>query len=94
MYDLVAESPYWAAAATAGLLAWMVYYHKVVVAPPVLHVKRGGRFENFLSQTLPILKEQYWPTFWCVESRLQTVLASFVRATIPDIKYRREVSEC
>jgi abhydrolase domain-containing protein 1/3 len=38
------------------------------------------------------LEHKFWPTFWCVESRAQTVFASLLRSNnIPDIDYRREV---
>jgi len=35
---------------------------------------------------------KFWPTFWCVESRAQTVFASILRSQImPNINYRRFV---
>ncbi|XP_063220007.1 phospholipase ABHD3 isoform X2 [Bacillus rossius redtenbacheri] len=41
---------------------------------------------------MPVLNEKFWPTLWCVESRLQTVLAGFLRSTVlPHVKYRREL---
>lgn len=52
----------------------------------------NAHFQRLLRRELPILQEDYAPTFWCFESRLQTVLSSFIRATLPHIKYRREVS--
>ena len=88
--SLVAEYP--VVAATGALLVGVfIYYHKVVVRPVLLHAKEGGRLELFLRRHLPILKERYWPTFWCFESRMQTVLASMTRRMIPYIYYRREV---
>jgi hypothetical protein len=75
----------------AYFLTDQVYYQLVVIRPVILHSKPNSRFEAFLLQALPILNEHYWPTFWCFESRLQTILASLVRSTIPDIRYRREV---
>ena len=48
-------------------------------------------FQKFLKKNLPILSENYLPTFWCFEARMQTVLASFLRRTLPNINYRREV---
>ena len=48
-------------------------------------------FQKFLKTNLPILSENYLPTFWCFEARMQTVLASFLRRTLPNINYRREV---
>jgi hypothetical protein len=70
-----------------------VYYQLVVIRPVILHCKPNSRYQAFLRQALPILNENYWPTFWCFESRLQTILASIVRSTLPDIRYRREVSK-
>lgn len=35
---------------------------------------------------------KFWPTFWCVESRAQTVFASLVRqGVLPMLNYRREM---
>lgn len=35
---------------------------------------------------------KFWPTFWCVESRAQTVLASLWRQQVlPTLDYRREI---
>ncbi|XP_043276395.1 phospholipase ABHD3 isoform X2 [Venturia canescens] len=39
-----------------------------------------------------IVKNKYWPTLWCFESRAQTVLASLLRSRIlPHVQYRREI---
>ena len=62
----------------------------VVVRPVILHYNLTSRFGQFL-QTLPITNEHYKPTFWCFESRIQTIFASILRRTIPQIKYKREV---
>lgn len=41
---------------------------------------------------VPMLETKFWPTFWCVESRAQTVFASLLRQQVlPDITYRREM---
>ena len=81
----------WPMAAGAFLVGMFVYYRKVVVRPVVLHAKEGGKLDDFLRRHLEIIKDKYWPTFWCFESRLQTVLASMTRRMIPFIYYRREV---
>ena len=80
-----------AAAAGVFLVGMFVYYRKVVVRPVLLHAKEGGKLGQFLRKHLEIVKDKYWPTFWCFESRLQTVLASMTRRMIPYIYYRREV---
>ena len=39
-----------------------------------------------------MLREEYFPTIWCWESRLQSLVSTFVRSLlISDIKYRRQV---
>ena len=39
-----------------------------------------------------MVREEYFPTFWCWESRLQSLVSTFVRnLLISDIKYRRQV---
>ena len=68
-----------------------IYYRLVVVKPSRLHCKQNSFYHKFLDGHLPILKEEYFPTFWCFESRMQTILASILRRTLPDINYRREV---
>lgn len=38
------------------------------------------------------MENKFWPTFWCVESRAQTVFASIIRSKIiPNLNYDREV---
>ncbi|CAB3227424.1 unnamed protein product [Arctia plantaginis] len=70
---------------------YITYYLVEVVKKPIL-VCREGEFRQFLVQKVPLLSEHYWPTPWCVESRLQTVLGSVLRSRLlPPVKYRREV---
>ena len=88
---MLSQTVTWPLAAGAFLVGMFVYYRKVVVRPVALHAKEGGKLEHFLRRHLEILKDKYWPTFWCFESRLQTVLASMTRRMIPYIYYRREV---
>jgi hypothetical protein len=93
---LVAEvlnSPIWSATGIF-FVGMVVYYHKVVVRPVVLHARKGGKFDGFLRRHLDVLRHNYWPTFWCFEPRMQTVLASITRKLlIPDIVYKREVRQ-
>jgi len=67
-----------------------IYYRTYVVRMPTLYCQQGTIFHNLLDR-MAIIKEEYRPTFWCWEPRLQTMLASVVRHTIADIKYAREV---
>lgn len=39
-----------------------------------------------------MLQMKFWPTFWCVESRAQTIFASVLRQNVlPPLEYRREL---
>lgn len=73
-----------------SLLALFIYYRNTVVHRPVLHSNPDSVVHRLLSG-LPLLQEEYWPTFWCWEPRLQTVMASLLRSTLPPIDYSREV---
>ena len=44
------------------------------------------RFSKFLDVYVPIVREKYWPTIWCFESRAMTIIRSFLESS-PDIKY-------
>lgn len=56
---------------------------------PILAAKEGP-FRRYLLKNIPILDLKYWPTFWCIESRAQTVFASFLRASVlPTLDYQR-----
>lgn len=51
-----------------------------------------GPFAQFLRDHVPTLSTKFWPTFWCVESRAQTILGSIIRASIlPAVTYEREI---
>jgi len=71
-------------------ISFYIYYRKNVVGKPELHCRTGTKL-HYLLQKLQVIKEEYRPTFWCYEPRLQTILASLVRHTLPDISYTREV---
>lgn len=55
---------------------------------PILAAK-DGPFKNYLLKYVDI-SAKFWPTIWCVESRAQTVFASFLRASVlGSIDYKR-----
>lgn len=59
---------------------------------PILAINKSTPFKKFLMGNVPILDQHFWPTFWCVESRAQTVFASILRSQVlPRINYRREL---
>lgn len=58
---------------------------------PILAIA-DGPFKPYLLRYVPTLELKFWPTFWCVESRAQTVFASLLRTQVlPELKYRREL---
>ncbi|CAK1601516.1 unnamed protein product [Parnassius mnemosyne] len=70
---------------------YITYYLVEVVKKPML-ICRKGEFRQLLEDHVPILNEYYWPTIWCFESRLQTVLGSVLRSLfLPPLQFRREV---
>ncbi|XP_068626380.1 phospholipase ABHD3 [Battus philenor] len=70
---------------------YLTYYLVEAVKKPIL-ICRKGEFRQLLEERVPILSEYYWPTPWCVESRLQTVLGSVLRSLLlPPLRFRREV---
>ena len=75
---------------TFVLTVTYIYYTLRVVAKPTLHCKKNTVLHK-LVDSLPVIQEEYRPTFWCWEPRLQSMVASFIRQTIPDILYKREV---
>ncbi|XP_034253044.1 protein ABHD1 [Thrips palmi] len=70
---------------------YVIYYICEVAKVPQLACA-PGEFRSFLEQKVPILKERFWPTIWCIESRAQTVLANVFRERLmKQVHYRREV---
>lgn len=52
----------------------------------------AGQLRAALEAHVALLREPYWPTPWCVEARLQTVLGSLLRSHwLPRLTFRREV---
>jgi len=77
--------------AIIALVSLYVYYQILVIRPVNLHCKSSSPFTKLLKKHMPILTENYKPTIWCFEARLQTVFASLMRRTIPKIEYKREI---
>ncbi|XP_017486191.1 PREDICTED: phospholipase ABHD3-like [Rhagoletis zephyria] len=90
LYDYLSNIPGWHVL-SFGLTAYVAYYLILVVKRPTF-VCADGPLKNFLLQEIPTLNTKFWPTFWCLDSRAQTVFASVLRSkTIPDITYKREI---
>ncbi|XP_017866835.1 PREDICTED: phospholipase ABHD3 isoform X1 [Drosophila arizonae] len=74
-----------------AVFAYVIYYLIQVVKRPIIACA-DGPFKQYLIKKMPTLENKYWPTFWCVESRAQTVLASLLRSkSLPRVNYRREI---
>lgn len=72
-------------------IGFCVYYLFEVVKTPML-VCAKGPFRSFLEAHVPLVRNKFWPTLWCFESRAQTIIASVLRSRIlPPIIYRREI---
>lgn len=72
-------------------IGFCVYYLFEVVKTPML-VCANGPFRSFLEAHVPLVRNKFWPTLWCFESRAQTIIASVLRSRIlPPIIYRREI---
>lgn len=70
---------------------YVIYYICEVAKVPQL-VCAPGEFRSFLEVNVPILKERFWPTIWCVESRAQTIIANIFRERLlQQVTYHREV---
>ncbi|XP_021444822.1 phospholipase ABHD3 isoform X2 [Oncorhynchus mykiss] len=73
-----------------GFSAAYVYYYLISVAKKPQLISGGKKFYQFLRDQCPVVSEIYYPTFWCWESRIQTVLRPFVTAK-PGVSYRNEL---
>lgn len=104
LYWFYANSPRVAVSLIIFLL-FLIYYLREVVKKPEFFCREGedvdkiadyslachtGKFRWFVLANVTQLHEYYWPTFWCFGTHGQTAVANFIRATLPDLKYKRE----
>ncbi|XP_033849389.1 phospholipase ABHD3-like isoform X1 [Acipenser ruthenus] len=68
--------------------AYVCYYLSSVAKKPQL-VTGGEKFCHFLKEHCPVVSETYYPTFWCWEGRIQTLIRPFITAK-PWVEYRNE----
>uniref|UniRef100_A0A3B3R075 Phospholipase ABHD3 n=1 Tax=Paramormyrops kingsleyae TaxID=1676925 RepID=A0A3B3R075_9TELE len=69
--------------------AYACYYLGFIAKKPQL-ITGGSKFCQFLRERCPVVSETYFPTFWCWESRMQTLIRPLI-AAIPKIHYRNEL---
>ncbi|POI23712.1 hypothetical protein CIB84_012540 [Bambusicola thoracicus] len=51
-------------------------------------VSSNERFCRFLEEYCPVVTETYYPTIWCWEGRVQTLLRPFITSR-PQVQYRK-----
>ncbi|XP_030608159.1 phospholipase ABHD3 isoform X2 [Archocentrus centrarchus] len=71
-----------------GFSAAYTCYYLISVAKKPQLISGGKKFYQFLREQCPVVSETYYPTFWCWESRIQTLLRPFVTAK-PGVIYRK-----
>lgn len=69
-------------------VAYFTYYLLYVVKRPVLAC--SSAFHDFLWEHMPIVRDKFWPTFWCFETRTQTILRSLYKS-FPKVPYDKEL---
>ncbi|XP_066990184.1 phospholipase ABHD3-like [Macrobrachium rosenbergii] len=75
--------------AFAVVICYLLYYVNFVVEKPLLACRQGA-WRDFLTERLPLIHECFWPTPWCLDGRLQTVVAFSIRTKMPRVQYQRE----
>ena len=69
-----------------------IYYSLAVVSNLTLYCRKDTALHS-LVDSMPLVHEVYKPTFWCWEPRLQSMRASFIRETDPEIMSHSVVEE-
>lgn len=77
----------WPAILLAFLVCYTAYYFTVVVRTPKLVCGKGWLLEK-LEKNLAVIREHYWPTFWCFPAHLMTVCRVIFKRK-PFMPYRR-----
>ncbi|XP_077864803.1 phospholipase ABHD3-like, partial [Saccoglossus kowalevskii] len=54
----------------------------VISACNCILIGKDARFKLFLNKHCPVLNETYWPTFWCIEGTMMSLMRVFLHATI------------
>ncbi|XP_065483379.1 phospholipase ABHD3 isoform X4 [Caloenas nicobarica] len=70
-------------------VAYACYYLSSIAKKPQL-VASNDRFCRFLEEYCPVVTETYYPTIWCWEGRMQTLLRPFITSR-PKVQYRNEL---
>ncbi|XP_033923357.1 phospholipase ABHD3 isoform X2 [Melopsittacus undulatus] len=70
-------------------VAYACYYLSSIAKKPQL-VATNDSFCRFLVEYCPVVTETYYPTIWCWEGRMQTLLRPFITSR-PQVQYRNEL---
>ncbi|XP_070603720.1 phospholipase ABHD3 [Erythrolamprus reginae] len=68
--------------------AYVCYYLRTIAKKPQL-ITGNENLCQFLQDQCPVLTEIYYPTVWCWEGHLQTLLRPFITSK-PNVQYRNE----
>ncbi|XP_072020095.1 phospholipase ABHD3-like isoform X1 [Amphiura filiformis] len=74
-------------------LVYVIYYITFVVKKPLI-ICGNPRLRDFIDTNLPVLNEDYWPLFWCLNGKFQTLLKGVTNKTVRisvNWTYRRDV---
>ncbi|KAG6933650.1 abhydrolase domain containing 3, partial [Chelydra serpentina] len=69
--------------------AFACYYLSSIAKKPQL-VTSSESFSRFIQEHCPVVTETYYPTVWCWEGRVQTLLRPFITSR-PPVQYRNEL---
>ncbi|XP_032079118.1 phospholipase ABHD3 [Thamnophis elegans] len=69
--------------------AYVCYYLRTIAKKPQL-ITGNENLCQFLQDQCPVLTEIYYPTVWCWEGHLQTLLRPFITSK-PNVQYRNEL---
>nr|XP_056710365.1 phospholipase ABHD3 [Euleptes europaea] len=85
---LVAPGVGWSLVLGFGV-AYACYYLSSIAKKPEL-VTGSKSFHHFLQDYCPVVTETYYPTVWCWEGRVQTLLRPLITSR-PYVQYRNEL---
>ncbi|XP_023930541.1 protein ABHD1-like, partial [Lingula anatina] len=51
---------------------------------------RDAKFRRFLHRYVPVVNEKFWPTLWCFEARIMTIVRAVIQS-VPEITYTSDI---
>lgn len=70
-------------------LLYLLYYFCCVAKKPKVYCGEG-KFRTFLLNNCSTIRNRFYPTIWCTSAVGQSFLAKFMRARVPELRFRRE----